>query len=82
MTDFATAPEPEWFADSACIGTADPTIWFTPSRAVTAKAVCSTCDVRGACLEYAVDHNITDGIWGGYDPAERARLFPRPGRRR
>lgn len=30
-----------------------------------AKEFCSTCPVKGECLNYAVEHGITTGIWGG-----------------
>lgn len=50
--------------------------WFPPkggsSRA--AKAVCRSCEVRAECLEYALDHDIFFGIWGGLSERERRRL--------
>lgn len=36
-----------------------------------AKAVCRRCPVRGACLEWAVDHPSLEGIWGGLTVGER-----------
>lgn len=39
-----------------------------------AKRVCAGCDVREACLEYAIETNQTYGVWGGYDEQERKRL--------
>ncbi|MBT2266098.1 WhiB family transcriptional regulator [Rhodococcus erythropolis] len=36
-----------------------------------AKAICSSCTVRRACLDYALDASETSGIWGGLNPLER-----------
>ena len=41
-----------------------------------AKRVCFACPVREECLEYALDHDIDDGIWGGMSPRERRRERP------
>ena len=60
-----------------------------------AKAVCETCPVRNACLQFAFETNQESGIWGGKDEHERHGLqrawragyrppagsFHRPGRR-
>lgn len=39
-----------------------------------AKAVCMTCPVRAACLQFALESNQESGIWGGKDEDERRRL--------
>lgn len=39
-----------------------------------AKAVCRSCPVQVACLEFAIATGQDDGIWGGKDEAERRRL--------
>lgn len=39
-------------------------------RIAEAKAICGTCIVREACLNYAIENDMT-GIWGGYDTKER-----------
>lgn len=36
-----------------------------------AQRVCATCPVAEACLDYALDHHIEHGVWGG--ASERAR---------
>jgi WhiB family transcriptional regulator, redox-sensing transcriptional regulator len=36
-----------------------------------AKAVCAPCAVRAECLDYALDHHVRRGIWGGLNEAER-----------
>ena len=39
-----------------------------------AKKVCLGCDVRGECLEYALQHDERFGIWGGLSERERRKL--------
>jgi len=39
-----------------------------------AKAICATCPVTEACLEYALVHSEKLGVWGGYTARERRRL--------
>lgn len=53
----------------------DPKVWDR------AKSLCATCPVRTPCLDHAIGHGETDGVWGGLDPAER-RLEARRVRRR
>lgn len=36
-----------------------------------AKAVCATCEVRDACLAFALSTHQQYGIWGGLNPRER-----------
>lgn len=62
-----------WQAFANCLGTS-PTLFF-PEKSDTpvaahAKAVCSACSVRDACLEYALANNEEHGIWGGLAPRE------------
>lgn len=39
-----------------------------------AKAFCAGCPVREQCLDYALDNNIDDGIWGGATENRRKRI--------
>ena len=39
-----------------------------------AKAVCGSCLVADACLQFALETNQEAGIWGGRDEDERRRL--------
>ncbi|MDQ1355709.1 MAG: WhiB family transcriptional regulator, redox-sensing transcriptional regulator [Acidimicrobiaceae bacterium] len=39
-----------------------------------AKAVCHTCEVRKACLQYALETNQENGIWGGTTEDERRTM--------
>lgn len=45
-----------------------------------AKAICATCPVSGACLDYALKLPEKHGLWGGLDERQRAKL--RKSRRR
>ncbi len=39
-----------------------------------AKSICGRCAVRAECLDYALQHHIDFGIWGGTSGRERANL--------
>jgi WhiB family redox-sensing transcriptional regulator len=39
-----------------------------------AKAVCTSCPVREACLEFALRTAQDDGIWGGHTEEERRSM--------
>jgi WhiB family transcriptional regulator, redox-sensing transcriptional regulator len=50
---------------------------FFPGRgesAEPARQVCAGCPVRQPCLEYALSHGITHGIWGGLTERDRRPL--------
>jgi WhiB family redox-sensing transcriptional regulator len=68
----------DFFADAACQG-ADTTVFFPVSDtfAGEAKAICATCPVAEACLEYAIATRQGDGVWGGLTAVERHRLLRR-----
>jgi WhiB family transcriptional regulator, redox-sensing transcriptional regulator len=58
------------------IGTAGPALRQTD----IAKAICHQCEVRVECLDWAMRHGASDGIWGGTTETERrtARQLTRP----
>jgi WhiB family redox-sensing transcriptional regulator len=43
-------------------------------REQRAKAICATCPVREACLEFALTNREHDGVWGGATERERRRI--------
>ena len=45
-----------------------------------AKAVCMRCDVRDACLQWALDTGQDAGVWGGLSEDERRALRRRNAR--
>ena len=71
--------ESGWRLRAACRGT-DPAVFFPAGTAQLdeerAKALCSSCPVRGRCLDYAIEHHETDGIWGGLNREERRSWSP------
>jgi hypothetical protein len=67
---------PEWVALALCAET-DPEAFFpepgnsNASTIAQAVRICRRCDVREDCLEYADQHGIPHGIWGGETPNQR-----------
>lgn len=66
-----------WREMSACRGYDNAT--FFPDEGdqaaiARAKSICAGCPVADICLSYAVEHNQTEGIWGGATKQERRRL--------
>jgi hypothetical protein len=50
---------------------------FFPGRgapAEPARQICARCPVRQPCLDYALSHAITHGIWGGLTERDRRPL--------
>ncbi len=64
-----------WQVDALCAQT-DPEAFFPEKGGSTrdAKRVCSSCEVRSECLEYALQNDERFGIWGGLSERERRRL--------
>jgi WhiB family redox-sensing transcriptional regulator len=71
--------EPEgllsWQERALCAQT-DPESFFPEKGGSTreAKRVCTTCEVRTECLEYALANDERFGIWGGLSERERRRV--------
>ena len=64
-----------WMADAACYGK-DTRLWF-PERGESgaeAIAICRACPVRIDCLDHAMTHRETRGIWGGLSDKQRRRV--------
>ena len=75
---FALAPaisDDQWQERALCAQT-DPEAFFPEKGGSTreAKRICSGCEVRAECLEYALAHDERFGIWGGLSERERRRL--------
>ncbi len=65
-----------WMEDAACKGT-DTDLFFPEgpgSHPSEARAICARCPVREQCLTFALDWNITHGVWGGLAPKQRRPL--------
>jgi WhiB family redox-sensing transcriptional regulator len=75
-----------WWSRAAC-SNADPDLFFPISssgpavrQVARAKAICAGCEIRQACLGYALDAGPVQGVWGGMTEEER-RLYVRRERR-
>ena len=64
-----------WQEQALCAQT-DPEAFFPEKGGSTreAKRICVGCDVKGDCLEYALEQDERFGIWGGLSERERRRL--------
>lgn len=73
--DSATA----WMAEGNCRNYL-PAVFF-PSDGVgvdRARKICNQdCPVAETCLEYALEHRIEHGVWGGCSERERRRILKR-----
>lgn len=78
----------DWRSSAACMS-ADPDLFFPISSAgpalsqvAQAKAICGSCQVRQACLDFALATGQVHGVWGGTTEEERQllrlRSQPRP----
>jgi WhiB family transcriptional regulator, redox-sensing transcriptional regulator len=64
------------WADQALCAEVGGDEWFPEKGDSTrnAKAVCRRCEVRQACLTYALEHDERFGIYGGLTERERRDL--------
>ncbi len=71
----ATPDDDQWQERALCAQT-DPEAFFPEKGGSTreAKRICLGCEVRDACLDYALAHDERFGIWGGLSERERRRL--------
>ena len=67
-----------WQADALCAQT-DPEAFFPEKGGSTrdAKRICSGCEVKAQCLDYALANDERFGIWGGLSERERRKLKKR-----
>ena len=71
----AEVEELSWQERALCAET-DPESFFPEKGGSTreAKRICASCEVRGECLEYALENDERFGIGGGLSERERRRL--------
>ena len=79
-----TATPMDWQQQAACRAL-DTEIFFPPvvpehkqqreARESRAKAICATCPVQEACLDWALRTEEPHGVWGGYSESERKQLL-------
>jgi WhiB family transcriptional regulator, redox-sensing transcriptional regulator len=77
----ADVQEMGWVDQALCTEVDTGDLWFPEKGGSSrqAKRVCAGCPVRQACLEYALEHDIRWGVWGG--TSERQRRSMRVGMR-
>ena len=75
----ATGSAVNWRSSAACLS-ADPDLFFPISsigpaerQIARAKVICAGCPVRIQCLDFALTHDQTHGIWGGTTAEDRQR---------
>src|SRR5215213_5814870 len=78
----------DWRNRAACLDE-DPELFFPIGNTgpallqiEEAKQVCRRCDVRDACLQWALEAGQDDGVWGGLSEDERRALKRRAARAR
>jgi WhiB family redox-sensing transcriptional regulator len=76
LTDIFGLPEEQSWQERALCSQTDPEAFFPEKGGSTreAKKICVGCEVRGECLEYALEHDERFGIWGGLSERERRRI--------
>ena len=69
-----------WRDDAACRD-ADPELFFPVGTAGPAlrqirdaRRICRGCPAQAPCLAWALDHGITDGVWGGTTEDQRRAI--------
>jgi len=68
-------PTEKWMDSAACSEVGSDVMFPTDGHGlVVSKAICERCPVRVPCLEYALDHHIAWGTWGGAGENERRRI--------
>jgi WhiB family transcriptional regulator, redox-sensing transcriptional regulator len=72
----ALTPEDDLWQEKALCAQTDPEAFFPEKGGSTreAKRICQGCEVRDACLDYALANDERFGIWGGLSERERRRL--------
>lgn len=67
-----------WMLDARCRGAKSKEFFPSDGLGVgAAQRVCAECPVRVECLEYALEHRIEHGVWGGASERERRRILRR-----
>ncbi|MBM7230507.1 WhiB family transcriptional regulator [Dietzia cinnamea] len=66
----------ESWQDRALCAQTDPEAFFPEKGGSTreAKKICTGCEVKAECLEYALANDERFGIWGGLSERERRRI--------
>ena len=76
VTGLFVEDEEESWQDRALCAQTDPEAFFPEKGGSTreAKKICTGCEVKAECLEYALANDERFGIWGGLSERERRRI--------
>ena len=76
FTVFGLEPDAQSWQEQALCAETDPEAFFPEKGGSTreAKKICTGCEVKAQCLEYALSNDERFGIWGGLSERERRRL--------
>ena len=68
-------PPTPWRRLALCLGS-EPDLWFPVEQdgGAKAQAICGACSVRTDCLDWAIEHNEREGIWGGVSARRRQAM--------
>ena len=79
--DDSLRPIANWMEHGLCRSPQYDADWWWPDRGDAdhgntpiALNICGYCKVRDLCLDYAIQHQEREGIWGGLLPAARNAL--------
>lgn len=66
---------PGWFKTAPCVGKNQLFFSANPSKRKMAASICKAeCEHSAECLNFALEQNITIGVWGGRTGPDLARL--------
>ena len=73
----------DWRDLAACLDS-DPLLFFpigstgpAVEQIAMATSICTSCQVKEECLQYALETNQESGVWGGHSEEDRRRLRKR-----
>lgn len=74
-TDTINPADLAWQAQALCAQTGADFFFPEPGSSVReAKRICGMCEMRSACLDYALANDERFGVWGGLSEKERLNL--------
>ncbi|QEU90303.1 WhiB family transcriptional regulator [Streptomyces kanamyceticus] len=75
LIEMTAEPELAWQEQALCAQTGADFFFPEPGSSVReAKYICRMCEMRPACLEYALANDERFGVWGGLSEKERYAL--------
>jgi WhiB family redox-sensing transcriptional regulator len=73
--EMITPADTAWQERALCAQTGADFFFPEPGSSVReAKRICGMCEMRSACLDYAMNNDERFGVWGGLSEKERLEL--------